>query len=68
LNTSPSEFAKNLEDSGFTKDLSKDGKVVNYMKGDAKYTIRQVSKSRGPTADRYVEGRQVEEIRFLKKD
>lgn len=51
------EFEKNLLDEGWSKSVSKDGKVVIYEKDGARYVIREDAKSTGgPTADYYKPG------------
>jgi RHS repeat-associated protein len=51
------EFEKNLVEEGWTKSVSKDGKVVIYEKEGARYVIREDAKSTGgPTADYYKPG------------
>jgi len=56
---SSSQFGENLKASGFGETISKDGKVINYTKDKAKYSVREhPQKSRGtpgPSAD-YING------------
>ncbi len=46
----PAEFAANLRNDGWVQTLSKDGKTDIFRKGDLKYSVREDSKSGGPTA------------------
>ena len=41
------EFGKNLEKSGFSKEVSKDGKAATYTKGDSKYSVRTNQTGKG---------------------
>ncbi|UXI70358.1 RHS repeat-associated core domain-containing protein [Tahibacter amnicola] len=51
---SKAEFEQNLTDSGWSKTVSKDGKVAIYEKDGARYVVRDGAKSTGgPTADYY---------------
>ncbi|WP_233165983.1 hypothetical protein [Pedobacter sp. ASV12] len=54
-NVNSGEFGTNLEKSGFTKTVSKDGRVINYTKGEAKYSVRESPQTSrgtsGPSAD-----------------
>lgn len=67
---SRSTFEKNLSNSGWSKSASKDGKVTNYEKDGAKYSVRDNAKSTGgPTADYYKAGSDKPDIKIrLKKD
>ncbi len=60
-----SEFEKNLLDNGFTKSLSKNGKVNIFTKADTKYTTRDFSKSTdGPTAESFKNNQPTSKIRL----
>jgi RHS repeat-associated protein len=59
------QFGKNLEDSGYSKSQSQDGKVTNFEKGEKKYSLRDNAKStQGPSADVYVGGERTTKIRL----
>ncbi|MCP9612907.1 RHS repeat domain-containing protein [Coprobacter tertius] len=62
------EFGKNLENSGYKKTLSKDGKADIYTKGDKKYSVRDYNSSdhNGPTADYAEKNKVKKEIRLEK--
>jgi hypothetical protein len=63
-NVSRADFGKNLEAQGFTRSVSKDGKVTIYQKDGVKYTIRDTSQSRGPTAEVFKDGKLIKKIRL----
>jgi RHS repeat-associated protein len=63
-NVSRADFGKNLESQGFGKSVSKDGKVTIYQKDGVKYTIRDTSKSGGPTAEVFKDGKLIRKIRL----
>jgi hypothetical protein len=67
---SRANFEKNLTNSGWTRSVSKDGRVVNYEKDGARYSVRDNAKSTGgPTADYYKAGSDKPDIKIrLKKD
>jgi len=49
---SRSEFESILSELGWTKELSPDGKVLNFTKEGARYSVRDFSGStEGPTAE-----------------
>jgi len=48
---SQAEFEKNLQESGYNKTQSPDGKRTTYTKGNKSYTVRKDSKEGSPTAD-----------------
>jgi hypothetical protein len=50
------EFEANLRNDGWVQTLSKDGKTDIFTKGDRKYTVRENSKSGGPTAEYFPTG------------
>lgn len=60
------EFSKNLESSGYSKDIKGgNNQVINYTKGSKKYTIRDNAKSTGTTtADVYNNGELKKKIRL----
>lgn len=59
------EFESNLISSGFTKTLSKDGKVSIFDNGKTKYTVRDFSSSiGGPTAEIIQNGETTLKIRL----
>lgn len=65
---SRADFAKNLESNGFTKAVSKDGKVTTFRKNGVKYTLRDTAKSTGgPTAEVFKDGKLVAKIRLEEK-
>jgi RHS repeat-associated protein len=56
-NVTRAEFESELSNSGWTRTLSSDGKVVNYARDGARYSVRATSDSTGgPTAEYFVEG------------
>ncbi len=57
-NVSFEDFGKNLEAGGFTKSLSKDGKVTIYTNGKTSYTLRAGSKS-GPATAEFHNGKKI---------
>lgn len=60
------EFVQNLEKSGFTRSVSKDGTVTNLEKGGLRYSIRDTSKSTGgPSVDVFKNGEMVMKYRLL---
>jgi RHS repeat-associated protein len=64
-NASRADFGKNLEANGFTKSVSKDGKVTIFQKDAIKYTIRDTAKSTGgPTAEVFKDGKLLQKIRL----
>lgn len=64
----PTQFSRNLEAGGFTKTMSKDGKVTILTKDNVRYTIRSQSDSTGgPTAEVLIDGKVVQKIRFEKE-
>lgn len=50
------EFEANLRNEGWAHTFSKDGKTDIFTKGDLKYTVRENSKSGGPTAEYFPSG------------
>lgn len=59
-NVTKSQFERILLDNGWTRSISKDGKVVNFTKDGAKYSLREGAKSTGgPTADFYKPGNKI---------
>jgi RHS repeat-associated protein len=64
VNISRADFEKNLEENGFQKSVSQDGKVTNFLKDDVKYSVRDFSNSRGPTVDMSRGGELVQKIRL----
>ncbi len=54
-----------LESNDIEKFATKNEVVFNFTKGDAKYTVRDFSKSRGATVDVYRAGDLVQKIRLL---
>ena len=50
------EFEANLSNEGWTQTLSKDGKTDIFKKDDLKYTVRDESRSGGPTAEYFPTG------------
>lgn len=44
------EFGSNLEESGFKKAATSDGKATTYTKGDAKYTVHESPQTSRGTA------------------
>jgi hypothetical protein len=54
VDLSRAEFESELSQLGWTKEPSKDGLAMNYLKDGAKYSVRDDAKStEGPTADFY---------------
>ena len=59
------ELEKNLSESGWSKSVSKDGKVTNFEKDGARYSVREGAKSTGgPTADYYKKGSQSPDLKI----
>jgi hypothetical protein len=57
-----------LESNGFTKAVSKDGKVTIFQKDGVKYTLRDTAKSTsGPTVEVFKDGKLVAKIRLKGK-
>lgn len=64
-NISAAEFGQNLEASGFTKTVAKDGVTSLYTKGEQTYSVYGNSKSTGgPTANLNVGGKIITKIRL----
>ena len=52
INLTRQEFESKLAQSGWAKAPSPDGKIMNYIKDGARYSVRDNAKSTGgPTAD-----------------
>jgi len=49
-NVTTGEFGSNLEESGFTKATTSDGKATTYTKGDAKYSVHESPQTSRGTA------------------
>jgi RHS repeat-associated protein len=62
---SRTDFEKNLESNGFQRSPTDNQSVTNFTKGDIKYTVRDFSKSRGPTVDVYRGDLLVQKIRLI---
>lgn len=61
----PSKFVSNLEKSGFSKSVSKDGKVINLEKGSLKYSVRtKTVGSKPPSVNVFKNGRPTHKIRL----